>query len=272
MGVEDPDISIIIPTIRTEDKLQPLLGDIRLQSVDSIEVILAYKFSPSGKARNAGAALAKGKYLVFMDDDIGLGNEKVVFNLCEVLKSDSAIGLAGASTLIPPDANKFQKRVSVEVPRMTFPVVDEIVESDMVTTQCWAQRRENFEKAGPFTEIIERGVDPEYRYRVRSLGYKIVIAPQTWTFHPPPDNFKSFIKQTYRNGRASARAQKYHPELVVPVPDSGEGAATKDVGFIWRLLRSAWKLTDGIIRLRFLQVCERIIYGLGYLAGRMIKI
>ena len=257
--------------MRTEDQLQALIDGIRSQTVTSLEVIIAYRFSPSGRARNAGAAIAAGRHLVFMDDDIGLGDENVISNLCRTLESDDSIGLAGASTMIPPDANRFQKRIASEVPRMVYPVVEQIADSDMVTTQCWGQRRKNYEEIGAFTETIERGVDPEYRHRVRSADYRVVIAPNTWTYHPPPRDLQSFMKQTYRNGRASARAQRHHPELVVPVPDSGEGGNSKEFGLMGRVFRSVLRIGEGLLRFRFLQVCERLIYGLGYIAGRLYK-
>jgi GT2 family glycosyltransferase len=249
--------------------LNRLLEGLIKQSVTSIEVIIAYRFSPSGLARNRGASVAKGKYLIFMDDDIGLGSEKILENLCGALDSDKIIGLAGASTLIPPDANAFQKRVAKEIPRMTFPVMDVLTESDMVTTQCWAQRRDCFEKVGPFSELIERGVDPEYRRRVRDFGYKIVIVPQTWTYHPPPIDFRAFFKQTYRNGRASARAQKAYPELVAPVPDEGNPENRTDIGLALRIFRAAWRIFSGILSLKFLQVSERLFYAAGYIEGRL---
>lgn len=266
---EAPEISIIIPTMRLAAALEPLLGDIKRQTKQSLEVILAYRFSPSGKARNAGAAAAKGKCLIFMDDDIRLGDDKVVENLCKALQSDQQIGLTGASTLLPPEANRFQKMVGKQVPRMVYPVQEELTDSDMVTTQCWAQRRDCFEDAGPFSELIERGVDPEYRHRVRSRGYRVVIAPQTWTYHPPPKNLSSFIRQTYRNGRASARAQKLHPELVVPVPDAGTIKRERDRSLTMRILRSLWKVFQGVMTLRWLQVCERMVYAWGYLRGKL---
>lgn len=268
-GPDNPDISVIIPTIRSELELSSLFEGLVKQTVSSMEVIIAYRFYPSGLARNRGAAAAKGKCLIFMDDDIGLGGDKVLENLCSALHSDPSIGLAGASTLVPPNANAFQKRAAREIPRMTFPITDSLVESDMVTTQCWAQRRDCFEIVGPFSEVIERGVDPEYRRRVRSLGYRIVIAPQTWTYHPPPKNFRGFLKQTYRNGRASARAQRLHPELVAPSPDEGIPEKGKDVPLPVRLLRSLWKVAEGIFTFKFLQVSERLIYAAGYLMGRM---
>jgi glycosyltransferase involved in cell wall biosynthesis len=149
--------------MQIEAEIAPLLDEIKNQSEQSLEVILVYMVSPSGKARNLGASVAKGEFLVFLDDDIRMGNDKVIANLIQVLNRDKNIGLAGASTLIPPQANRFQKRVGREIPRMVFPVVTQIMESDMVTTQCWAQRKENFSQVGPVSEVLERGVDPEYR-------------------------------------------------------------------------------------------------------------
>ena len=271
ISTDNPKISVIIPTIHEKDRLAGLLSDIENQTEKSVEVILACKFFPSGKARNAAAAAAKGIHLIFMDDDIRLGDSHVLENLSQVLTEDVKIGLAGASTLIPPDANAFQRRVGKEVPRMQYHIVDTLVESDMVTTQCWAQTRNVFQLLGPFSERIERGVDPEYRARVRKNGFKVVIAPTTWTYHPPPKDFISFCKQTFRNGRASARAQRDHPDLVVPVPDSGVAASEKDVNIINRILRSLGRIIPNLIRLRFLAVAERLVYAYGYFRGRFGK-
>ena len=271
ISTDNPKISVIIPTIREQDLLAGLLSDIEDQTEKSVEVILAYKFSPSGKARNAGAAAAKGTQLIFMDDDIRLGDAHVLENLSRVLDEDAKIGLTGASTLIPPQANAFQRRAGKEIPRMQYPVVDQILESDMVTTQCWAQTRNVFQVVGQFSERIERGVDPEYRSRVRKNGFKVVIAPHTWTYHPPPKDFASFCKQTFRNGRASARAQRDHPDLVVPVPDSGAVSGEKDVNLINRIFRSLGRIILNLARLRLLAAAERIVYAYGYFCGRFGK-
>jgi GT2 family glycosyltransferase len=257
--------------MQIEAEIAPLLDEIKNQSEQSLEVILVYMVSPSGKARNLGASVAKGEFLVFLDDDIRMGNDKVIANLIQVLNRDKNIGLAGASTLIPPQANRFQKRVGREIPRMVFPVVTQIMESDMVTTQCWAQRKENFSQVGPFSEVLERGVDPEYRYRVRSRGFKVVIAPNTWTFHPPAENFWDFCQQSFRNGRASARAQKRYPDLEKPVPDAGI-PTNKNPSLIFRILKAIRDMLYAITRLNYLRAIERITYSLGYLYGKGEKL
>ena len=270
--VESPLISVIIPSLKTEEELAPLLKAVGEQTEKSVEIIIVYRVAPSGKARNMGAYASKGEFLVFLDDDIQIGNRDVLRNLIDVLKSDERIGLVGASTLLPPDANRFQRRVGREIPRMMFPVVNELTNSDMVTTQCWAQRRENFLKVGPFSEVIRRGVDPEYRHRVRSRGYRIFIAPNTYTYHPPPINLRLLCRQSYRNGHASALAQRLHPELVVPVPDSGVPVTSENTLFILRVLKSIRVLIYGLGSFRYLGVFERISYAAGYLMGRLEKI
>ncbi len=270
-GVNNPKVSVIIPTLKDEQGLRELLEGLRKQTMESKEVILAYRFSPSGKARNKGAEIARGECLVFMDDDIKLGHNRILENLYNLLLQDRNIGLAGASTLLPPDANRFQKMVGKQIPRMVYPIVDKITESDMVTTQCWAQRRDNFELIGPFSEEIERGVDPEYRQRVRRAGFQIVIAPNTYTYHPPPKNFTSFIRQSFRNGFASALAQKMHPELIAPVPDSGVLKDQAVAGILKRIVKSFLQAIFSLVKLNLLLFLERVTYSLGYFWGKFIK-
>jgi glycosyltransferase involved in cell wall biosynthesis len=270
-GVDNPRVSIIIPSMKTEETLAPLWDEIRAQTEKSLEVILVYGIRPSGRARNLGASQAKGEFLFFFDDDIGLGHKEVVVNLIAPLKADPSIGLSGTSTLLPPKANPFQKRVGREIPRMVFPVLDKLTDSDMVTTQCWAQRKDNFLMVGGFSEEIERGVDPEYRHRVKSRGFRIVIAPNSWHYHPPPKDLVSLWKLSYRNGRASARAQKFHPELVTPLSLTGEADIGEGRSLSKRIIFSVWEVVRGIIRGRYLRVIERISYAMGFFAGKLSK-
>ena len=266
---DKPKVSVIIPTLKSEAELSPLLDDIRRQTEKSVEAILVHRVAPSGRARNKGVAAAAGDYFFFMDDDIRLGNSEVIATLVKTLADDSTIGLAGTAALLPPDASRFQKRAGREVLRMMCPVVDEVVDSDMATTQCWAQRRDNFIDVGPFSEALERGVDPEYRRRVREHGYRVVLAPNAWHYHPPPKNLRAFYRMYFRNGLSSARAQRFHPELVAPVPETGDISEAVEKPLFIRVLKGMWRLLSGVLTFRFLQVLERISYAYGYIVGRM---
>ena len=73
---------------------------------------------PNGKARNHGVAQTTAPLLVFVDDDTLLGDEHVIANLVGPLLADPAIGVTGASKLLPPDAPRFQRWVAREVPRI----------------------------------------------------------------------------------------------------------------------------------------------------------
>jgi GT2 family glycosyltransferase len=266
-SLDNPSVSIIIPTLKTGQELEPLLKDIAGQSEKSVEVIIVRGVRPSGKARNMGAERSEGEYFLFFDDDIRLGNKDLIRNLLRILQEDEKVGLAGASMLIPLDATGFQRRIGMEVPRLISPLVNDMVESDLVTTQCWAQRRCDFERTGVFNEQLERGVDPEYRQRVRSLGFKIVIAPGTWTYHPPPENLSEFLKMNFRNGRSSAFAQKKYPELVVPVPDSGDTSDLKVKSFIQRIFASVGEILKALLNFRYLRLLERLSYSVGFIYG-----
>ncbi|MBC8205306.1 MAG: glycosyltransferase [FCB group bacterium] len=270
-SVYNPQISVIIPSFYAPGSILDLIDDLKEQTERSIEIILVYQVRPSGRARNLGAEKALGEFFVFMDDDIRLGDENVLRNLIEPLKNDKSIGLTGASIRIPLDANRFQRIAARQTPRLEFPILAEMQDSDMVTTQCWAQTRECFEKIGPFTEIIDRGVDPEYRRRVREKGLRTVITPNTWSYHPPPENLWSFIKQNYRNGKFSAHAQRKHPHLVVPVPDSGEISEITKTSLLYRIMRAVITVFASLFNLRIMQFIERLSYGAGYIIGRLDK-
>ena len=265
-GVIDPLVSIIIPSMRDENTLAPLLAEIEQQSVDSVEIIVAYRISPSGRARNMGMKLAQGKYLMLFDDDISLGNRYIIKNLIDALESDDKIVLSGASIQLPPDSTPFQKRVGLEIPRLVFPILKNLTDSDMVTTMCWAQKRVHLDIVGYFNEDLQRGVDPEYRKRIRDKGFRIVIAPNTWTYHPAPKNLKSFLKMSYRNGHSSAFAQRFFPELVAPVPDSGSTEDLIEKSFIIRVKNTFLTMLSSLFRLRYLSLLDKISYSLGYLS------
>ena len=265
-------VSVIIPSFYSEDAISGLLKDLRQQTIKRLEVLLVYRVKPSGRARNLGAAKSIGDFLVFMDDDIRLGDENVVANLIEPLKRDTSIGLTGASIRTPPGANRFQQRVAAEIPRLEFPIVEKPVDSDMVTTQCWAQRRDCFLEIGPFSEIIDRGVDPEYRRRVRRKGLRTIIVPHTWSYHPPPVNLSGFLRQNFRNGRYSANAQRRYPHLVVPVPDSGEIDEIIKRSLGYRIFRGISILFKSLFSFKFCQLIERLSYAGGYIVGRVERL
>lgn len=210
-------IALVIPSL--DGRVEPLLHSIADQTMAPQAVEVVVNVRPNGRARNQGAARTAGDILVFVDDDAVLGNRFVVENLVLPLLEDPTIGVTGASKLLPPDAPPWQRRVAREVPRIEHPVVLKPLETNPdppshyceITTTCCAMRRSVFEQAGMFSETLVRGVDTEFFVRVRRLGYRFLLVPETWVYHPAPDTLWALMKKHFYYGLGHAQEVRSDP-------------------------------------------------------------
>jgi hypothetical protein len=148
--------------------------------------------------------------LLFLDDDVALGHEGVVQQGIDVLESSPTIGAVGFSRQIPPDATRFQRKVARTVQRWEEPIVKENTVSNppldrfgQTALECghFLIRRAVFEQAGGFDEgELTTGVDPEFFHRLRSLGYDLVLAANSWAYHEPPTNLKTLLRKHFWYG------------------------------------------------------------------------
>lgn len=214
------DVSVVIPTWgqARAANVKALLDDLRSQTLKPVEVEVVCNISPNGRARNVGALRTKGAILLFLDDDIRLGHERVIEDLVSALEQ-SDFGLVGTSQLLPPDSSTFERTVARQLSRSQSPIAATYVDSDMVTTQCCAVRRDLFTRLGGFHEGLLRGVDPEFRHRVRAAGLRIVVIPNAWHYHPAPSSLVGLARMAFRDGYSSAQVFRQHPEAVIFNPE-----------------------------------------------------
>lgn len=217
MPVPGLTIALIIPAL--DGHLEALRASIARQTCPPQEIEAVVGVRPNGRARNLGVARTTGDLLVFVDDDAVLGSAQVIANLVEPLLADPRVGVTGASRILPPDASAWQRRVAREVPRIEHPVVDHPLESNPdppsyyceITTTCCAMRRAVFEQAGGFSETLVRGVDTEFFVRVRRLGYRFLLVPQTWVYHPAPDSLRALLRKHFLYGIGYAQEVRRDP-------------------------------------------------------------
>jgi len=213
-----PAVSIVIPSLHGE--ASELERSLAAQTLSDYETVVVAGVRPSGRARNVGTKRAKGDILVFIDDDAVLGDEHALANLVEPLQEDHTIGVTGASKLIPPDSAWFQCWVAREVPRIQHSIVKEPLETNPdpergyyceVTTTCCAMRREVFEEAGGFDEGLITGEDREFFIRIRRLGYRFILAPHTWVWHPAPATLSALLRKHFFYGVGHSQEVKRDP-------------------------------------------------------------
>jgi hypothetical protein len=212
-----PAIALIIPSLRGD--VDPLLASIRDQTVQPTEVIVVRGISPSGCARNLGVARTTAPLMVFLDDDATFGHERVVENLIAPLLEDASLGVTGASKLLPPKVSAFQRWAAREVPRIVHSVVTEPLETNPdppsfyceITTTCCAMRRAVFYETDGFDESLNRGADTEFFVRVRRLGYRFLLVPHTWVYHPAPPSLGALLRKHFLYGGGHAQEVRRDP-------------------------------------------------------------
>lgn len=204
-------IAVIIPSLAgAPDELLTALAR-QTRPADQVEVVSNMR--PNGLARNVGVARTDADTLVFIDDDALPGDTRLVEQLTEALWQDDTLGVVGAAKLIPPSSSRFQRWVAREVPRSEHAVVDQPLETNPdpptyyceITTTCCAMRRAVFDQVGGFSATLVRGVDTEFFVRVRRAGYRLLLAPHCWTWHPAPASLKELVRKQYLYGVGHAQ-------------------------------------------------------------------
>ena len=263
-------VAVIIPSgDRTRDEsLAGLLSDLENQTLKPQEIEVVRGVAPNGRARNQGVARTRSEYLVFLDDDVRLGSPDVLEKLVAALQ-ETGVGLSGTAQLLPPDSSPFQRRCAEQISRSQSAVVQVLTDSDMVTTQCCATRRDVLQRVGGFHDRILRGVDPELRHRYRLAGLRIAIAPGVWHYHPMPKNWRALWDMAYRNGYSSAFAQKHFPDTVLFNPEGHVDEFEPRPSRISRFLARLKGLMSALVLGRWGGACYDLAYAWGFLKFRV---
>lgn len=230
-----PTIAVVIPSWSGDVSI--VTNSLARQTWQPDEIEVAVKVSPNGRARNVGVSGTTSEVLIFIDDDAALANDDAVERLVQPLMDHADIHITGAARLIPPDASWFEKWVAREVPRIENKVVSQALESNPdpphftteITTTCCAMRRADFEATGGFSETQIRGVDTEFFVRVRRMGYRFLLVPNTWTWHPAPKTLYKLWRKHFLYGLG-------HGQEVVADPSRGQGLQTRP--FVYLLFRT----------------------------------
>ena len=196
--------SVIIPSLdgNRDGNVKKLILSIKKQSFKSIEIIISLNESPNGHARNVGFKKVnkKSKYLIFFDDDVTLGNNSIIQNFINAL-DDKSIGLVGASQIPPKNSSFKQKWIGYDLKRAKYNIVKEITKTDMVTHAGMACRREVWEAFDGESSLLITGTDTDLRERLSKEGFKNVVAPETYVYHPLPNSFASLFSSAIFHGK-----------------------------------------------------------------------
>jgi glycosyltransferase involved in cell wall biosynthesis len=265
-------LSVVIPTIDANrgGYFLKLLSQIGCQDFENSEVIVVRGDPRQGRAINTAAALARGKYLLTLDDDTSLPDPTIFRKLVMVMESHLKIGIAGGNNVIPEEAKVFVRRVMKQLPRRSWEPVKEIIDSDLAEHPCMIMRTEEFKLVGGENELIPRGLDPYLRQEFRKLNKRVVVVPEVIYHHLPPDNFRELLSQFYRNGRQAAYTNRNYPQWVIETPQQ-HGQFKVRQSFLFRILRFPMRLLSALVTGKPIWfVCE-VVYALGFAHEHLVS-
>ncbi|PJA73205.1 hypothetical protein CO151_14545 [bacterium CG_4_9_14_3_um_filter_65_15] len=147
---------------------------------------------------NAGAAVARGKYLLFLNNDMEV-KPSWLDPLVTTLDHDPQVGVVGAKLLFPDGTIQHGGVALVEVhaDRVTFggihlsyqksgsdPAANRAQQMQVVTGACLAIRPEVFAAAGGFdAEYWNGNEDVDLCLKVKQAGWKVVYRPECEIIH-----------------------------------------------------------------------------------------
>ncbi len=79
-----------------------------------------------------------------------------------------------------------------------------------------AYRRRAMERAGPFDEELVRDQDDEYNYRLRKLGYKLLLSPDISSRYYSRSSLRSLWRQYFQYGYWKVRVMQKHSRQMQP--------------------------------------------------------
>jgi mycofactocin system glycosyltransferase len=298
-----PDISIVIPVKDRAGELQRCLTSLsnlnypreKLQIIvvddgsSDESPLVAREFRamlvPSGgtgrgpaAARNAGAAMAGGEILAFIDSDCSASKEWL-------------------NELIPAFTNPSMAAVGGQVDGMCSASAVDRYESTMSSLSLGSRertgsggsdtfylpscnllvRRAAFRSAGGFNDSMQVGEDVDLTWRLRDNGWTISYLPAGNVLHEHRSSIRSFMSRRFDYGTSEGMLQLLHPgrrkQMVIPsllaavlllcLAAPGAGC--------WTLLLAAGLLAAdaAIVRIRFIR--RRLPIGLPALLGGRLR-
>ncbi len=225
----------------TAELLQTLSGD--------VHIIRNQENLGFAKGCNQGAAKAKGKYLVFLNNDT-IPQEGWLSALVNDVSQHPDVAVVGSKLLFPDNTIQHAGVVFSKnclVPYHIFrgessqlAAVNRRREFQAVTAACFLVRREDWDAVGGFDEEYKNGFeDVDFCLKIRERGRKIIYQPQSVLYH----------LEHQSPGRKDPKVENHNGRLLMNhwaskiIPD-------EDIYFVAEGYANKLYLKDGMIRQR----------------------
>ncbi|UJP66627.1 glycosyltransferase [Mongoliitalea daihaiensis] len=232
--------SIVIPVYNRPDEIRELLESLRAQEATNFEVIvmddgsentcepivksfekdlqITYQWIENigqGFARNRGAALAKGDYLIFFDSDCIIPPDYLV--TVEAAIQGRALDAFGGPDAAHKNFSVLQKAMDYAMTSFwtTGGIRGKLQDPSKYQARGYNMgfSREVFEKTKGFIDP-NQGEDIELSIRIKKAGFKLELIADAFVYHKRKAGVIAFVRQGFSFGRNRVNVSTYHPEAI----------------------------------------------------------
>lgn len=166
--------------------------------------LLRQKNAGPAAARNAGAAHAKGDYLVFIDDDCKPAPDYLQ-RLAERLAKTPVCAIGGR-TINALSHNPYSTASQLLIDYLYAYYNADPDHARFLASNNMALPTERFHAIGGFDTsfVLAAGEDRELCDRWRHLGHRIIYAPEALVYHSHAMTLRKFWRQHFNYGRGAA--------------------------------------------------------------------
>jgi glycosyltransferase involved in cell wall biosynthesis len=235
------ELSVVIPTHNRRELLRACLDSFEQQSApaETFEVIVVIDGSTDGTAemlsayapsfalsvltqpqagasaaRNAGAGSARGRVLLFVDDDITASRSLVAAHLAAHREDDWIVGVGAIARRIPADADRFA-RLRAEAARAHY---EHLLVRPLRYVDCYGGNcsvsRPVFAEIGGFSVDLPVLNDLEFAYRLHKADARFVFIPDAVVTEERRDDWREIVADRELRGRIAVELQRRDPAIV----------------------------------------------------------
>jgi glycosyltransferase involved in cell wall biosynthesis len=257
-----PELSAVIPTHNRRDLVRACLASFERQSApaQTFEVVVVIDGSTDGTAemlsdldpsfdlsfvtqpqsgasaaRNSGAARARGRVLLFVDDDMTGSPSLVAGHLDAHRLGERIAGVGVIARRIPPAADRFA-RLRADASRSHYEHLlrRPLRYLDFYGGNC-SVPRSLFAEVGGFAPDLPVLNDLEFAYRLREAGASFVFVPDAVATEERMDDWREILADRELRGRVAVELYGRNPALVKDT----ELCDYEPLRGLWLLLRTA---------------------------------
>jgi len=241
--MSNPELSIIIPSYNRAERLKSCLKALhsQTQSIDDFEVIVVVDGSTdetmatiaayhppyclraiwqenSGQAvaRNRGIAEARGRYCLFLDDDILASANLVAEHIRVQRTADNIIALGQIFLSLPDDADLYAQTFAAGWQQHYDALNDGTIKPSW--EDCYSGNlsvpREKLLARGGFATDLQRGEDVELGYRLWKAGCDIAYLPGAISHQDERKGFRELSRDTEKSGSADVIFYRRDPVML----------------------------------------------------------